>query len=76
MKTLLVWISKVFSEGDGTPSSRRLFFALAVVFAAVLAGDAHWNGRILKPEVIDMAKTLLYATAAALGIGKFAESVK
>ena len=70
------WMKGLFSEPDGTPSSRRLFFAGAVVFAMAIVGDAHWSTRTLKPEIIDMVKTLLYATAAALGIGKFAEGAK
>jgi hypothetical protein len=72
--TMMAWISRVFSEADGKPSSRRILFAIAVAFAMGLATGALWLQRGLTAETVDLAKTVLYTTAAALGIGKFAEA--
>ena len=62
------WLSRALSEGDGTPSSKRLFFA-AAVFAAIAfcAYDIiRHNG--LTPQTIDLSKTVLYVTATAYGV--------
>ena len=67
------WLNKAFSEADGLPSSRRILFALVVVFSlgVVVASLA------IQRELIEQAKsiieTLIWATAATLGVGKFAE---
>ena len=70
------WIARAFSEGDGTPSSRRILFALAVVFALGLATGALCVQHALTAEAVDVVKTVLWTTGAALGIGKFAEPGK
>ena len=70
------FLQGVFSEPDGTPSSRRILFATAVAFALGLVTAAFYVKQTLSIEMVDIIKTCLYATAGALGIGKFAESAK
>ena len=71
--TILTWLGKAFSEPDGSPSSRRILFAIAVAYALGLATAALSFTRTLTPEIVSVLETCIWATAAALGVGKFAE---
>lgn len=71
-----IWLNRVFSEPDGTPSSRRILFAIAVVFALGLVAGALWYTRALTEQMVSVIETVIWATAAALGVGKFAEGSK
>ena len=70
---MMEWLNKAFSEADGLPSSRRILFALVVVFSlgVVVASLVIQKG--LQKEAEAVIETLIWATAAALGVGKFAE---
>ena len=70
------WLKEVFSEPDGTPSSRRILFAIAIVYALGLVTGALYKAPVLTPEMVDVIKTVLWTAAAALGVGKFAENPK
>lgn len=74
--TILTWLSKAFSEPDGSPSSRRILFAIAVGYALGLATAALCVQRILTPEIVSIVETCIWAAAACLGVGKFAEGRK
>ena len=67
------WLNKAFSEADGLPSSRRILFALVVVFSlgVVVASLVIQKG--IQEEAKSIIETLIWATASALGVGKFAE---
>ena len=67
------WLNKAFSEADGLPSSRRILFALVVVFSlgVVVASLVIQKG--IQEEAKSIIETLIWATAATLGVGKFAE---
>jgi hypothetical protein len=66
------WISKMFSEPDGTPSSRRFLFALAVIVVLGFCGG-YIVKRGMDDKLVDLAKTVLYATGVNTAAGKFAE---
>jgi len=82
MKTLtgkasrvLTWIGRAFSEPDGTPSTKRILFGLSVAWSLGLClGGLRRGG--LTPEVVDLAKATIYATAGGYTIARFAESGK
>ena len=67
------WLNKAFREADGLPSSRRILFALVVVFSlgVVVASLVIQKG--IQEEAKSIIETLIWATAATLGVGKFAE---
>jgi len=48
-------------------------FAIAVAYALGLATAALSFTRTLTPEIVSVTETCIWATAAALGVGKFAE---
>ena len=75
MNKLWPWISKMLSEPDGTPSSGRLLFAIAV--AACLAFcTGYWLKKGMDEKMVDLAKTVLYATGGNAAARKFAEGKK
>lgn len=62
------WIGQALSEGDGSPSSKRLFFGASVFSTiAFCTYDLLKQGRIT-PEVIQLSTTLLGFTGAAYGV--------
>ncbi len=66
------WISRMLSEGDGTPSTKRVCFVLATVAAVALcAGLFLRHG--MEPLAVDLMKWTLTAAGAAYGITRFAE---
>jgi hypothetical protein len=66
------WISRMLSEGDGTPSTKRVAFMLATVAAVVLcAGLFLRHG--MEPLAVDLMKWTLTAAGAAYGITRWAE---
>lgn len=72
MNKIGTWIGKMLSESDGTPSTKRFLFAVAVLSClAFVAGYLLKKG--LDQGVIDLAKTVLYTTGGAYGVGRFAE---
>jgi hypothetical protein len=66
------WISRAFSDANGVPSASRILFAIAVGFALGLASGALSLQRILTPEIVGLVETVIWATAAGYGVGKFA----
>lgn len=75
MNKVSQWITKMLSESDGTPSTRRALFALAVVACLTFcAGYLVKKG--MDDKLVDLAKTVLYTTGGATTIGKFAEGKK
>jgi hypothetical protein len=73
MNRALSWISRALSEGDGSPSIKRLLFAVTVVASlAFIAGYLISHG--LDANAIDLAKTTLLTTGGAYTAGRFAES--
>lgn len=71
----LNWIGRAFSEPDGTPSAKRILFGLSVVLSLGLClGGLRRGG--LTPEVVELAKTLLYVTGGGYAIARFAEPGK
>lgn len=68
------WILRTLSESDGTPSSRRVMFALSVCWALGLATGLMVRGQV--DPVVKIAETCVWATAGAVTVGKFAEAAK
>lgn len=66
------WIGKMFSEADGTPSSGRMLFALAVVASLAFCGG-YLIRKGMDEKMVDLAKTVLYATGGNAAARKFAE---
>lgn len=75
MNKLNQWIVKMLSERDGTPSSRRLLFCLAVVCCLAFCGG-YLVKKGMDEKLVDLAKTVLYTTGGATTVGKFAEGKK
>lgn len=72
MNKVGTWIGKMLSEADGTPSTKRMLFVLAVVSClAFVAG--YLLKKNLDQNVVDLAKTILYTTGGAYGLGRYAE---
>lgn len=73
MNKVLVWLGRMLSEPDGTPSTKRVLFALSVVAClAFVAGYLLKKG--LDQQVVDLAKSVLFTTGGAYGVGRFAEN--
>ena len=73
MKPVLAWISRALSEGDGSPSIKRVLFALSVIAClAFIAGYLIKHG--LDEHAIDLAKTTLFTTGGAYTVGRIAET--
>jgi hypothetical protein len=71
---LKAWFQKLIGEADGSPSTRRLLFIVAVVFVlGFCAGDFTAN-RSISPNAVSLLQTVLYATGGAVTIGRFAEA--
>lgn len=70
------WISKLLSEGDGTPSTKRVLFSLAVVSAVAFAGGDICAARALTDHAVSLLQTALLYTAGAYGAGRFAEAAE
>ncbi len=70
-KKILIWLSKMLSEGDGTPSTKRVCF-----FCAICACIIFCAGLLCSKNAqlcVDLAKWLLTAAGGAYGITRFAE---
>jgi hypothetical protein len=66
------WLRRTFSEDETWPSSRRQFFALALGFGLGMAVAFSYQKKTA--ESLDLTKTVIWATASALTVGKFAEA--
>lgn len=65
------WILRTLEEPDGTPSSRRVLFAMAVSWSLGLCCGLLAKGH---PDlVVKLAESTVWATAGAVAVGKFAE---
>lgn len=62
----------MLSEGDGTPSTKRVCFVLAVV-SAIALGVGLFMRHGFEALTVDLAKALLVTAGAAYGITRFAE---
>ena len=72
---MLKWLKAALSEpGTGEPSSKRLLFTLAVVCCLSFSGGAIWAAKGMDNVVSELLKAVLYATAGAYGVARFAES--
>ena len=70
---VLVYLGRVFSDSNGTPSSRRILFGVTVAHVLGLALGAICVQRKLTPEVVDLLKTALWVTGGTVGVGKIFE---
>jgi hypothetical protein len=62
------WLGQALSEGDGSPSSKRLFFGASVFsIIAFCSFEVIKQGKIT-PAVIQLSTTLLGVTATAYGV--------
>jgi len=69
------WLKGALCEPDGAPSSRRLLFFVVVVYSLGLVSGSLYAQQMISPEAQSITETLIWATAAALGFGKFAEKI-
>lgn len=68
------WLSRAFCGPDGIPSSGRILFALVVVYALGLVTGSLCVEMSITEKAQSIIETLIWATAAAVGFGKFAEN--
>jgi hypothetical protein len=67
------WISRAFCEGDGSPSAKRLLFALTLLFVLGVCTGEIVARRSITPSAVDLLKTAMYVTGGAYVGGRFAE---
>jgi len=68
------WLQKLIGEADGSPSTRRVLFAVAVVFVlGFCVGDFTAN-RAISSNAVTLLQSVLYTTGGAVAIGRFAEA--
>jgi hypothetical protein len=70
------WVSKMLSEGDGTPSVKRVLFALSVAGCLSFTAGHIVAHRGLDSAAIDLAKTTLLTTGTAYGVGRITEATE
>ena len=71
-RTFIQWVAQMLSEGDGTPSTKRVCFLLAITSALCLClGLFLRHG--FEALVVDLAKSVLITAGAAYGITRWAE---
>ena len=73
LKAAAAWIGRAFCEADGSPSSKRILFGLAVVFARGLCTGQFFRAG-LDPQVVDLAKAVVFATAGGYVGGRYCET--
>lgn len=66
------WILRTFADTDGTPSSRRVLYAMAVAWGLGLATGLLAKGHA--EAAVDLSKSIVWAAAGAVAVGKFAEA--
>lgn len=66
------WISHMLSEGDGTPSTKRVCFVLSTVAAVALCAGLFLR-QGMEALAVDLMKWTLTAAGAAFGITRWAE---
>lgn len=68
------WLSKLLSEADGSPSTKRVLFTIVIVsvltFCAIDIGLRHG----LTGTTSDLLKCVVAATGGAFGLGRCAEA--
>ena len=67
------WIQKMLSEGDGSPSTKRVLFSITVAVGLVVF-VVSFVQRGLTTENISFFTTITVATGGAYIGGRFAES--
>ena len=70
------WVDRALSEMNGKPSTRRLLFALVVVYVLGLVTGALYVQRILTPEMTDLLKVALYTTGGTIAVGRLTGASK
>lgn len=73
MKTLFGWLHRAFSEGDGSPSTKRVVFVGAVAAAIILCFADFAANRSLTINCVSLATAALTAAGGAYVGGRFAE---
>ena len=64
----------MLSEGDGSPSTKRVLFAIAVLAAISFSAYDIFAHRGLTPLSVQLASAALVATGGAYAGARFAES--
>jgi hypothetical protein len=72
MKTLARWISRMLSEGDGTPSTKRVCFLLAITSSIALCIGLAVRGQS-EQGAIDLMKWILTTAGGAYAITRWSE---
>jgi fumarate reductase subunit D len=75
MKPAIAWIAKMMSEGDGSPSTKRILFVVSVLACLVFCA-VHVVMHGLESNTIDLAKGVLFTTGGAYTAGRFAEATE
>ena len=74
MKAFKQWLSKMLAEKDGTPSTKRVLFTVAVLVTLGLVGVSVWLRLPIDENAKDLCKFIVGSTAAAYGVGRCAEA--
>jgi hypothetical protein len=68
------WLARLLSEGDGSPSTKRVLFAIALLASIIFCAIDLGINRHLTSVSADLCKCAIYATAGAYGVGRCAEA--
>jgi len=68
------WLSKMLSEHNGTPSTKRVLFAFSVLVVLGYVGFSIFKKMQIDDNAKDLCKFIVGATSAAYGLGRCAEA--
>ena len=71
-RSIIKWVSLMLSEGDGTPSAKRVCFLLAITSSIALCFGLFLRHGF-EALVVDLAKSVLITAGAAYGVTRWAE---
>lgn len=80
MEPILKWIEKALRSPEGDPSTKRAVYAVVIAWSMGIVSGVILHSMIksspIPPEVIDLVKTIIYASTGGYAIGRFAEGQK
>ncbi len=74
MKRVRDWLQRMLSEGDGSPSTKRVVFVVAAAIALALCVADFVKFRALTNNCVQLATIVITTSGAAYTAGRFAEN--
>ena len=73
-RAMKAWLSKMLSEANGNPSTKRVVFTVSVLVVLGYVGVSIFRRFQIDENAKDLCKFIVGATSAAYGIGRCAEA--